>query len=428
MATVVDIAVHIFTTTSLLARKPTKSVADTTLKVNKSMQVYLVGGAVRDELLGYPTDEFDYVVVGSSPEQMREKGFTPVGKDFPVFLHPKTKEEYALARTERKSGHGYQGFTFNAAPNITLEQDLMRRDLTINAIAKSDDGEYIDPYHGQIDIEKKLLRHVSDAFREDPVRILRTARFAARYHHLGFRVADTTLQLMRAMVENGEASHLVAERVWKEFSRAICERSPEVFIDVLDQCGALAVITPEIRPLLTESKKTSLESTEASSNKAINALVASATISDDCNIRIAAMLHDFSIMNPATHKSDLARFFDRLNTPKETRAITSLVTNFHHIVSKAAHLSANELLDFFSNCDAFRRPERFESFLIACHAYHQGQNPNKEFPQMPFLLKALESIHSISAQPFINKGIKGKDIGEAISNERIERLKKYQAK
>lgn len=380
------------------------------------MQVYLVGGAVRDELLGYPTDEFDYVVVGSSPEKMQAKGFTPVGKDFPVFLHPKTKDEYALARTERKSGHGYQGFTFNAAPDITLEQDLMRRDLTINAIAKSEEGEYIDPYHGQIDLEKKLLRHVSDAFREDPVRILRTARFCARYHHLGFRVADTTQQLMQTMVENGEACHLVAERVWKEFSRALCERSPEVFIDVLDQCGALAVIAPEIQPLLTES------------NKAINALIASTTLSDDCNIRMAAMLHDFSSLNPATHKNDLENFFDRLNTPKETRALTSLTSNFHHIANKASQLSAIELLDFFNNCDAFRRPERFECFLTACHAYHQGQNTTVDYPQKPYLLKALENIHSISAQPFIDKGIKGKDIGEAISNERIQRLQKYKKK
>lgn len=387
------------------------------------MQVYLVGGAVRDELLGYPTEEYDYVVVGSSPEQMRQQGFTPVGKDFPVFLHPQTKDEYALARTERKSGHGYQGFTFNAAPEITLEQDLMRRDLTINAIAKSDSGEYIDPYQGKADIEKKLLRHVSEAFREDPVRILRTARFAARYHHLGFHVAEPTMKLMHEMVDNGEASHLVAERVWKEFSRALCERSPEIFIDVLLRCGALKVIAPEIYSLLVEDWQPNLKQTL--DNKAIRALKASCPLSGECNIRMAAMLHDFSINNPDNHQSALSDFFDRLNTPKETRALSLLTTRLYPLADKAMQLTAQELLDFLTACDAFRRAERFKNFLLACKAYRVSLNNEETYPQMNYLLKALDIISTISAQPFIDAGVKGKKIGEEISKERIERLSNY---
>ncbi len=375
------------------------------------MQVYLVGGAVRDELLGYPTSEFDYVVVGATPEEMKSKGFSPVGKDFPVFLHPKTKDEYALARTERKSGHGYLGFTFNAAPDITLEQDLIRRDLTINAIAKSESGKFTDPYGGQSDIEHKTLRHVSEAFREDPVRILRTARFAARYHHLGFSIADETLALMKTMVENGEANHLVSERVWKEFSRAFTERHPEVFLQVLFECGALRVVAPEL---------------EAPSQNAatIAALQTSCAQSKNINIRIAALFHELASTNNQDRKELVTTFFDRISAPKETRELVILVVRHSDIFSSALELSAEQLLTLFSSCDAIRRRERFENFLLSCKALHISQE-DKPYPQMDYLLSGLSEVKNMDIQSLLSQGLKGKELGDAITIQRIERLKTH---
>ncbi len=375
------------------------------------MQVYLVGGAVRDELLGYPTSEFDYVVVGATPEEMRAQGFTPVGKDFPVFLHPKTKDEYALARTERKSGHGYLGFTFNASPDITLEQDLIRRDLTINAIAKSDSGEFFDPYDGQSDISSKTLRHVSDAFREDPVRILRTARFAARYHHLGFTIADETLALMKTMVKNGEADHLVSERVWKEFSRAFSERHPEVFLHTLFTCGALAVIAPELEALSQNSAT-------------VAALRTSCILSQDINIRIATLFHSRSSTDTEDCEQLATTFFDRIGAPKETRELALLVARHSHIFVSALALSAEQLLALFSASDAIRRRERFEKFLLSCKAVHKSQE-DKDYPQMNYLLSGLSAIKSMEIQNLLAQGLKGKELGDAINTQRINTLSSH---
>ncbi|MFL0801812.1 MAG: multifunctional CCA addition/repair protein [Agarilytica sp.] len=375
------------------------------------MQVYLVGGAVRDELLGYPTNEFDYVVVGATPEEMKAKGFTPVGKDFPVFLHPKTKDEYALARTERKSGHGYLGFTFNAAPDITLEQDLIRRDLTINAIAKSESGEFTDPYNGQSDIANKTLRHVSDAFREDPVRILRTARFAARYHHLGFSIAEETLALMKTMVDNGEANHLVSERVWKEFSRAFGERHPEVFLQVLFECGALEVIAPE---LVVPSQNAAT----------IAALQASCARSKNINIRIAALFHELASTSNQDREQLVTAFFDRISAPKETRELAALVVRHSQAFSSAFELSAEQLLTLFSSCDAIRRRERFENFLFSCTAV-QISLEDKAYPQMDYLLSGLSAVKNMDIQHLLSQGLKGKELGDAIAAQRIETLETH---
>ncbi len=376
------------------------------------MQVYLVGGAVRDELLGYPTSEFDYVVVGATPEEMRAQGFTPVGKDFPVFLHPKTKDEYALARTERKSGHGYLGFTFNAAPDITLEQDLIRRDLTINAIAKSDAGEFIDPYNGQSDIADKTLRHVSDAFREDPVRILRTARFAARYHHLGFTIAKETLALMKTMVENGEANHLVSERVWKEFSRAFTERHPEVFLQILFECGALAVIAPELKA-------------PSQDVATIAALRSACTLNQDINIRIAMLFQNLPSAEGKDNEHLVTTLFNRISAPKETRELATLVVRHSHIFDSVLSLPAEQLLSLFSACDAIRRRERFENFLLSCKFHHISQE-DKAYPQMDYLLSGLSIIKNMDIQNLLSQGLKGKELGDAIAHQRINTLKSHQ--
>lgn len=383
------------------------------------MQIYLVGGAVRDEMLGYPSHENDYVVVGATPEQMQSKGFVPVGKDFPVFLHPETKEEYALARTERKTGRGYKGFNFNASPDITLEEDLQRRDLTINAIAKSDSGYIIDPFRGREDINNRQLRHVSEAFREDPVRILRTARFAARYHHLGFRVADETLELMRAMVNDGEANHLVAERVWKEFSRALGERSLEVFIQTLDQCGALKVVAPEIGEMLQRQRCLSGSLT---TTPAILALCHATKRNAETSVRMAAMLHD---IDPDEQRARelIESLSERFNMPKHYSELAILVIRFHERAENAFDLNPSELYDLLENTDALRRPERFDAFSLCCEIYRDDVL-EKNHPQhlAHFLRQAREVINRVGTQPLIEQGYKGKQFGEVLRKRRIEAL------
>ena len=284
------------------------------------MKTFLVGGAVRDKLLGYPSSEKDWVVVGATPKIMEAQGFVPVGKDFPVFLHPQTREEYALARTERKTGHGYAGFTFYCAEDITLEDDLRRRDLTINAIAEDAQGNIIDPYNGRRDLEQKILRHVSPAFAEDPVRILRIARFAARYHHLGFRIAEETLALMRSMVVSGEADHLVAERVWKETQRALGETSADVFIRVLRDCGALARILPELDRLFEMPVQDAHQPAADLGSLALLGLQQASQLSPDPLIRFATLLHalnDGLPTNPDNNTSAIHALCERIAAPKE---------------------------------------------------------------------------------------------------------------
>lgn len=386
------------------------------------MQVYLVGGAVRDELLGYPTREYDYVVVGASPAEMVAQGFLPIGQDFPVFLHPKTKDEYALARTERKSGHGYLGFTFNAHPDVTLEQDLIRRDLTINAIAKSTEGEIIDPFHGREDIASRCLRHVSIAFKEDPVRILRVARFAARYHHLGFTVAEETMDLMKSMVAEGEVDHLVAERVWKEFSRALEERSPEIFLLTLEQCGALNVISPELHRLLEPQHP------EHTFNElpSIRALRFAAEHDASPLLRFACLTHDA--------KQQRWPQFASLSLPKEYRELAQLVGEHFEQCDKVFSQSAADTMQLLTQADAFRKPERFEHFLQACEHYYLANGrpsvhspSSTPYPQKTFLSRCLIATKEVKAAQFIHQGMSGKDLGQAIERQRTEVIDKLYA-
>ncbi len=311
------------------------------------MKIYLVGGAVRDEKLGRPIKERDYVVVGASVQEMKDLGYRQVGKEFPVFLHPKTGEEYALARLEKKVNPGYTGFTFDTSPDVALVDDLRRRDLTINAMAETSDGELIDPYHGMDDIKAKMLRHVSPAFGEDPVRILRVARFYARYAHLGFRVADETINLMREMVACGEIKALVAERVWKEVERALGEKNPAKFFELLNQCDALASLFPEL----------SLQS------DGMRALIAATDLSADTLIRFAALLHTFS-----EAKKTIPAFCKRYRVPNAYRELALLAALHHAHALNAKNLSADELLDLFMKLDIFRREARFEKFLVVVAA------------------------------------------------------------
>ncbi len=322
------------------------------------MQVYLVGGAVRDELLGRTVRERDWVVVGATAEQMQQLGYRAVGRDFPVFLHPQTREEYALARQERKVGPGYRGFSANFSPEVTLEQDLIRRDLTINAIARSAEGQLIDPYGGQRDLEQRLLRHVSPAFVEDPVRVLRVARFAARFAQAGFTVAAETLALMRQMVACGEVAHLVAERAWREMAKALGEPNPEVFFEVLADCGALPVILPELcwnvasREALQRASRADLSS--ATAGAAGNAAV------DPEALRMRVC---FATLAHASGAAAIDALCSRLRIPSDYRALALLAANSAATLSRAATLPAAQLLSTLEAADAFRRPERFFELL-----------------------------------------------------------------
>ncbi len=374
------------------------------------MKIYLVGGAVRDELLGYPVVERDYVVVGASPEEMKSKGYIPVGKDFPVFLHPDTKEEYALARTERKSGHGYHGFEFNAAPNVSLEEDLCRRDLTINAIAKSETGEIIDPLNGQKDLKNKNLRHIGDAFQEDPVRILRVARFAARYAHLGFTIHNDTMDLMRKMVNSGEVDHLVPERIWKEFSRALEELNPQVFIEALFKCGALAVIAPRIADLFQPPVD------DISAHPAIKALARASKITKSTSVRFATFLHDLN------EDALDANFVQALSIPNEYRDLLRVVIQSKSVFNSAQQNTPENLLAFFTRIDAFRKPERFREALYCLEAYKSANTDELNFPQSQFLTQCLTACSSVQPTPFVKQGYKGAEIGKKIQEARITAL------
>ncbi len=313
------------------------------------MKIYCVGGAVRDELLGVPVKDRDFVVVGATPEEMLRQGFKPVGKDFPVFLHPRTHEEYALARTERKTARGYHGFEFYAAPDVTIEQDLARRDLTINAIAKDAEGRLIDPFEGASDLEAGVLRHVSPAFGEDPVRILRVARFAARF---GFRIAPETMALMKAMARNGEADALVAERVWQELARGLMEAKPSRMLEVLRECGALARVAPEL-DVLWEAPDAARE--------ALRALDASAAADHSLDARLATLAR---MLDPLAVESLAAR----LKTPADCRDLALLAARYGNSVADAGELDVEELLELFEATDAWRRPGRFRALVDAALA------------------------------------------------------------
>ena len=327
------------------------------------MQIYLVGGAVRDALLKINIKDKDWVVVGSTPEQLLDLGYSQVGADFPVFLHPKTKEEYALARTERKSGSGYQGFICDFSPNISLEDDLLRRDLTINAMAQKDDGSLVDPYNGQQDIKDKKLRHVSDAFSEDPLRVLRVARFAARFAHLGFTIADETLKLMRDIAASGELAHLTQERVWQETERALGESKPWVYFQVLRDCDALAIIFPELDRLFGVPQPEKHHPEIDCGIHTLMVLEQACKLTDDVNVRWASLLHDLGkgltreSLLPSHHGHEqsgeqlVIELNQRLKTPNEFKDLSRLVCVWHTHVHRAFELNAKTILKFFSKID-----------------------------------------------------------------------------
>jgi tRNA nucleotidyltransferase (CCA-adding enzyme) len=398
------------------------------------MKIYLVGGAVRDKLLGLPpVQDRDYVVVGATPEQMVAQGFKPVGADFPVFLHPQTKEEYALARTERKSGHGYKGFTVYSAPDVTLEDDLRRRDLTINAMAEDEHGNLIDPYGGADDLRRGVLRHVSPAFAEDPVRILRVARFAARLAARNFHVAPATLELMRAMVASGEVDHLVAERVWEELRRALGEATPSRFFQVLRECGALARLFPEIEALFGVPQPSMHHPEVDTGVHILLVLDAAARLTTDTRARFAALMHDLGKgttpqaewpqhIGHEDRGAQLVRdFCERFRVPNEYRDLAVIAARFHGHCHKVMELRAATLVDTFEAMDLFRRPERAELFVLACEADFRGRTglDERPYPQAGQFLRAFGAARGVDTAALAAGEKNGPEIGLKIRAARI---------
>ena len=372
------------------------------------LKVYCVGGAVRDKLLGLPVQDHDWVVVGCTPEQMEALGFKPVGNDFPVFLHPGTHEEYALARTERKIAQGYKGFTVYATPEVTLEQDLLRRDFTINAIAQDPDGKLVDPYGGQADLKAGVLRHVSDAFAEDPVRILRAARFVARF---GFSIAPETLVLMRAMVDNGEVDALVAERVWQELARGLMEKHPSRFFTTLRDCGALKKILPEVDALFGVPQPAHYHPEIDCGIHTLMVVDDSARQNHVLEVRFAALTHDLGkattpedtlprhIGHEARSVDLLKAMSERLRVPGECRDLGLLVAKHHGNVHRARELRPDTIVKLFDSCDLWRKPERFAQILQACESDAHGRtgHENDAYPQAPYLLNCARAAQAVNA-------------------------------
>ena len=374
------------------------------------MKIYLVGGAVRDRLLGLPVKDRDWVVVGSTPSAMKAQGFRPVGKDFPVFIHPKTGEEYALARTERKSGHGYAGFTFHTSPDVLLEEDLLRRDLTINAMAETDDGELIDPYNGHEDLEHRILRHVSPAFREDPLRILRTARFAARYTTFGFQIADETMALMKTMVSSGEVNYLVAERVWQETVRALAEPAPVVFFEVLHACGALSALMPMLLPGF--SHESAIPRT---------ALARAAEAQADTIFRFVCAALPWENQALAINAPDrLKTFCADLKVPVDYREMAILVGKHLPAWLTMKDASPEALLTLLEKTDIFRREARFHHFLSICELLADTVSTNHQ--QRSWLETAALACKTVDIQALVKQGYKGQALAAAIRQERLSAI------
>jgi tRNA nucleotidyltransferase (CCA-adding enzyme) len=398
-----------------------------------TMRVYLVGGAVRDRLLGRPVRERDWVVVGAQPQELERAGYLPVGREFPVFLHPETREEYALARLERKVAPGYRGFTTQFSPEVTLEEDLRRRDLTINAMAESEAGELVDPYGGRADLAARMLRHVSEAFVEDPVRVLRVARFAARYADLGFSVAPETLQLMQRMTEAGEVSALVPERVWQETERALEEPRPEVFFETLRACGALAVIFPEVDALFGVPQPPRWHPEVDTGVHVMLALRCAAQLNAPGTVRFAALTHDLGKARtppehwPSHHGHEgagvplIEALSARLKVPNAHRELAVLTARYHTHVHRAAELKSTTVLTLFENCDAFRRPERFAELLLACEADARGRAGKEAdpYPQAASLRAALAAAAAVSLSEGERTGLTGPQIGEELRRRRL---------
>jgi len=398
------------------------------------MKTYLVGGAVRDEILGYPFKEKDWVVVGATVDDMLAAGYQQVGKDFPVFLHPKTKEEHALARTERKTAAGYKGFEVHASPDVTLEDDLIRRDLTINAIAKDEDGNFIDPYHGIPDIKNKILRHVSDAFQEDPVRILRIARFMARYAHLGFTIADETLMLMKTMVAAGEVDALVPERVWQEMQKALTEKTPTAFINTLRDCGALKKILPEVDCLFGVPQPVEHHPEIDTGIHTLMVLEQACKLSNDADVRFAALVHDLGkgttpkeewprhIAHEARGADIVKKMCQRLRIPNEYRDLAERTARFHLHYHRALELKPATVVKTLEQLDAFRKPERFEKFLLASEADARGR-PGYEtikLVQGDYFRQALKAAKDINIAELRDLGFENMALANKIKDVRIK--------
>ncbi len=400
------------------------------------MEIYLVGGAVRDKLLGLDPVERDWVVVGSTPEQMLDLGYRQIGKDFPVFLHPETHEEYALARTERKTGPGYKGFAVHATPDVTLEQDLARRDLTINSMAEDMDGNLIDPFNGRDDLDAGLLKHVSPAFSEDPVRILRIARFAAQFSKWGFHVAHKTNDLMKEMVVSGEVDALVPERVWAETDKALTTDHPEVFIKVLRGCGALEKIFPELNALFGVPQTAKYHAEIDTGTHTIMVLQQACLLSKDKQIRFASLVHDLGKgttpgdILPSHHGHEqrgiqLVRdLCSRLKVPNEYRDLAMLASRYHTHCHRAAELKPATILKTLEGLDAFRRPERFEKFLLVCTADARGRKGHEDDPylQAEIFMNALRACQTVDSREFVDRGLEGAQVAAAIRNARIKKI------
>jgi len=406
------------------------------------MNTYLVGGAVRDKLLGYPFVERDWVVVGATPKELLDQGYQQVGSDFPVFLHPETKEEYALARTERKSGTGYKGFQVFSDISVTLEEDLSRRDLTINAMAEDGEGRIIDPYNGQKDLTNKILRHVSNAFVEDPLRVLRVARFAARYHHLGFKIAEETLTLMSDIAASGELQHLTAERVWVETEKALKERSPRTYIEVLRQCNALNILFPEIDRLFGVAQRADYHPEIDTGIHVLMSLDQATALDDDPVIRFAVLVHDLGKgITPADvlpkHTGHEERgvqlvhnLCDRLKVPNRYRELAVAVTRYHLLCHQTPQLRPVTILKVLKGIGALRQPEKLVKFVRCCEADARGRLgfENQPYESGSWLTQAFDAIQGIDNQEFINKGLSGKQLGEAIDNRRQQLIGELKAK
>ncbi|MFW0766285.1 multifunctional CCA addition/repair protein [Trabulsiella odontotermitis] len=398
------------------------------------MKSYLVGGAVRDALLGLPVKDKDWVVVGTTPQQMLDAGYQQVGRDFPVFLHPETHEEYALARTERKSGSGYTGFTCYAAPDVTLEQDLLRRDLTVNALAQDAEGNIVDPYHGQADLRQRLLRHVSPAFSEDPLRVLRVARFAARYAHLSFRIADETMALMRDMTEAGGLAHLTPERVWKETEGALGTRNPHVFFQTLRDCGALKVLFPELDALYGVPAPAKWHPEIDTGIHTMMTLTMAAMLSPEIDIRFATLCHDLGkgltpkALWPRHHGHGPAgvklveQLCARLRVPNEMRDLAKVVAEFHDLIHTFPILKPATIVKLFDSLDAWRKPQRVEQLALTSEADVRGRTGFEacDYPQGRLLREAWEVAKSVANKEVIDAGFKGPEIREELTRRRIQ--------
>ncbi|MFC3700105.1 multifunctional CCA addition/repair protein [Reinekea marina] len=403
------------------------------------MKTYLVGGAVRDELLGIPFKDKDYVVVGASPEDLLSQGFTQVGDDFPVFLHPKTKDEYALARTERKSGHGYTGFSVTFDADVTLEEDLLRRDLTINAIAKTDDGQFVDPYGGLADIQNKTLRHVSPAFCEDPLRVLRVARFAARLYNHGFQVADETMLLMENMVSSGELEHLVAERVWQELSRALQAEVPSEFFNVLKRCGALKVIFPELDRLFGIPQTMRWHPEVDTGIHTLKALDICRSMTQQLEPLFATLCHDLGkgltqdavLPSHHGHEGSGANLIKKLakhyKWPTKATVLAERVARYHTHSHNIKNLKPTTIVKLIKSLGGFSQPELIDQFSMVCEADFRGRSGFEQhtYTQKEILKQCFQVASEVTAQRFVDKGLKGKAIGEALDLERASRVKAY---